>query len=329
MSKLVLFSLILLSCGIFFQLDSSFAQSSEKLTVNNIRIGHPITILLFDSNLNLDSKKSESYSLDLILFESKNVKTTLGPNGAQKEINPRPSVLRETGDDTGIFYSVIEIPSTLKGKRISGGEKISFEYVQRGYGAFLQIQDGAIFDKTPTPEVLANQNSTKPGVTAKKEVIINQECKNNFVQVTKALDGSKVCVKPQTKVKLIERGWANSDLPKTIEPLNVIVKGNQQVRIGTTHTIEVQVMRGDTPVSGARVFIDIEDYGENVIKSFKGYTNSAGNFIFSWEIPKSFNDVKTLLAFIGVTDDISAKTILFKFQIYCLPGESGCQARGN
>ena len=48
-----------------------------------------------------------------------------------------------------------------------------------------------------------------------------------------------------------------------------------------------------------------------------------------WEIPKSFDDIETLLAYVDVTDNISAKTVLFKFQVYCLPDESGCKVEGN
>jgi len=112
-------------------------------------------------------------------------------------------------------------------------------------------------------------------------------------------------------------------------PLEIKVVGETHVRRGTTHTIEVQVIRGSSPIEGARVFLDIEDYGENIIKEFKGYTDSQGYFVFSWEIPQSFDDVETLLAFIDVTDGISSKTELFKFQVYCLPGEQNCKVKGN
>ena len=112
-------------------------------------------------------------------------------------------------------------------------------------------------------------------------------------------------------------------------PLEIKVVGEKQVRRGTTHTIEIQVVRGDIPIENARVFLDIEDYGEDIIKESKGYTDSQGYFVFSWEIPQSFDDVETLLAIIDVTDRISSKTELFKFQVYCLPGEQNCKVKGN
>lgn len=120
-----------------------------------------------------------------------------------------------------------------------------------------------------------------------------------------------------------------NNTPNYSEPLEVKIKGDNQVRRGTTHTLEIQVVRGDIPIEGARVFLDIEDYGENIIKEFKGYTDSQGYFIFSWEIPQSFDDIETLLAIVDVTDDVSSKTVLFKFQVYCLAGEENCKVEGN
>ena len=172
------------------------------------------------------------------------------------------------------------------------------------------------FDSSPPIDIMIEQY--KAGV--KPDVI---SCKESHVLIKK-YNGMSACVKPQTKEKLIQRGWAIES-----STLQIKVVGEKEVRRGTTHTIEVQVLRGDNPVEGARVFIDIEDYGDDLIKEFDGYTNSQGYFVLSWEIPQSFDDIETLLAFIDVTDDISSKTELFKFQVYCLPREKDCKAEGN
>lgn len=108
----------------------------------------------------------------------------------------------------------------------------------------------------------------------------------------------------------------------------VKITGTQQVRGGTTHDINIQVTRDDNPVNDAKIRITIEDYGKEILREFKGRTDSNGKFVFSWEAPK-FDDIKTLLAYIDATDDISAKTVLFKFSVYCLPGETGCKMKGN
>ena len=121
---------------------TTFASNSGS-NGNSYRIGQPLTLFLYDSNLNLDSDQAETYTLDLIRFESDKVKTTLGPKGgAQKDFDPRLSALRETGDNTGVFYTVIKIPRTVKGQTIDLGEKIEFEYTQRGLGAKLVAKPG-------------------------------------------------------------------------------------------------------------------------------------------------------------------------------------------
>lgn len=129
--------------GIISLVPITFAEVSQD---NNkvVRIGHPLTLFLFDSNLNFDSDQAETHSLDLIRFRSDKINTTLGPKGGvQDAFNPRPSALRETGDNTGIFYTVIEIPRSINGQEIGFGEKIEFEYTQRGVGAKLVIKSGS------------------------------------------------------------------------------------------------------------------------------------------------------------------------------------------
>jgi len=188
---------------------------------------------------------------------------------------------------------------------------------------------------------LVSIDSESPLKQFKSGIPIDEiQCKKGLVFAQKGTNGNPICVKPESQQKLIERGWAVSEPGSKVSsqdtnselgtpPLQIKVVGEKQVRRGTTQTIEMQVIRGSSPIEGARVFIDIEDYGEDIIKEFKGYTDSQGYFVFSWEIPQSFDDVETLLAFIDVTDGISSKTELFKFQVYCLPGEQNCKVKGN
>ena len=46
--------------------------------------------------------------------------------------DPEPSELRETGDSTGIFQAIIEIPAAIDGDRLERGEEIELEYVDWG-----------------------------------------------------------------------------------------------------------------------------------------------------------------------------------------------------
>jgi hypothetical protein len=184
----------------------NYGSGSEKITITkNVRIGHPLTILLYDNNLNLDSSRAETYSLDLIQFESDNIRTTLGPaGGVQQEFNPQPSALRETGDNTGLFYSVIEVPRKINGKVIEVNEKIEFEYTQRGLGAFMVIQQGA-FSPEMT-DMIKSSGSTLENEKNSVKQTIEKICKPGFVKIFKP-DGSPICVKSKTAEKLVERGW--------------------------------------------------------------------------------------------------------------------------
>ena len=116
---------------------------------------------------------------------------------------------------------------------------------------------------------------------------------------------------------------------KPSSTLQVKIIGDSFVRRGLTHTINVLVTDGYKPIEGAKVTLTIEDYGEEIIREFEGLTNPNGFFIYSWEVPKSFDDVETLLAFISVSGNGESQTHLWKFKVYCLPGTGNCEVEGN
>ena len=271
------------------------------------------------------------------------------------------------GDDLLIYASLpsYQKPDELRyyidvfdpaGKRIDSTlwfARQDFNYTMRTEHNVFQIVKGGVYTilveqanvMERTGEIVKTISFTlthpPPLMQFKKGVDPHEvQCRKDLQLVIKSSNGIPACVKSETKIKLVDRGWAVSEPELKFEPpdtsskigtppLQIKVVGENQVRRGTTHSIEIQVVRGNIPVEGARVFIDIEDYGEDIIKEFDGYTNSEGYFVLSWEIPQSFDDVETLLAFIDVTDGISSKTELFKFQVYCLPGEKNCKVEGN
>jgi hypothetical protein len=113
--------------------------------------------------------------------------------------------------------------------------------------------------------------------------------------------------------------------------LDVTVDGHKAVRRGTTQNISIHVTNTDGPVTGATVFVHVEDYGEEVFEDifeeFEGVTDSEGNYNVSWEISKDFPNLKTFLVYVDVTDGISSQTKVFKFEVYCLCGEANCECR--
>ena len=92
-------------------------------------------LTLIEPDFDRDNDGAESYTLDLIEWDSDAATTTMGPtgvSGAAAAFDPEPSLFRETGDSTGIFQVVIEIPDTLVGELLDRGEQIDLEYTDWG-----------------------------------------------------------------------------------------------------------------------------------------------------------------------------------------------------
>jgi hypothetical protein len=90
---------------------------------------------LIEPDLDLDSQEAETWDLDLIEWDSDAATTTMGNLGGaanQAAFDPEPTDFRETGDNTGIFQIVIEIPNTLSGEKLDRGEEIQLEYTDWG-----------------------------------------------------------------------------------------------------------------------------------------------------------------------------------------------------
>ena len=214
---------------------------SEKIVLktgpNIYRIGHPLTLFLFESDLNRDSDKAESYSLDLIEFRSDRVRVTLGDHSDDFDANP--SALRETGDNTGVFYTVIKIPREIDGNRINFGEKVSFEYSDSTSVASVFVGEnivdytlsgyisnaGAqiILDKQDAVET--NESSTDAHIhfvamaySPRAQFLNNTsvqsiKCADGLELIMKKSNGMPACVKPSSISILIERGWGIHVLP--------------------------------------------------------------------------------------------------------------------
>jgi len=90
-------------------------------------------LTLIEPDFDLDNDETESYTLDLIEWDSDAAELTMGTlGGSATSFDPEPSQFRETGDSTGIFQVVVEIPDTLSGNLLDRGEKIDLEYTDEG-----------------------------------------------------------------------------------------------------------------------------------------------------------------------------------------------------
>ena len=112
-----------------FDLRNGVLQSDKSVYI----IGGDMILTLIEPDLNLESDEAETYDLDLIEWDSDAAAVTMGNAvGYAANFDPEPSDLRETGDSTGIFQVVVEIPEELAGDRIERGEAIELEYTDYG-----------------------------------------------------------------------------------------------------------------------------------------------------------------------------------------------------
>ena len=112
-----------------FDLRNGVLQTDKSVYV----IGGDMLLILIEPDLNLDSDAAETIDLDLIEWDSDASTLTMGNLGEQAAaFDPEPSDLRETGDNTGIFQVVIEIPRKLGSDELERGEKIDLEYTDYG-----------------------------------------------------------------------------------------------------------------------------------------------------------------------------------------------------
>ena len=118
-----------------FDLRNGVLQSDKSVYI----IGSDMILTLIEPDFDLENDEAETYDLDLIEWDSDAATTTMGNRantvlgaGNAAKFDPEPSDLRETGDSTGIFQIVIEIPQELGGDNIERGEEIVLEYTDWG-----------------------------------------------------------------------------------------------------------------------------------------------------------------------------------------------------
>ena len=117
-----------------FDLRNGVLQADKSVYL----IGSDMILTLIEPDLDLDNDAAESYTLELVEWDSDAATTTLGGidgTGTSADalaFDPEPSKFRETGDSTGIFQVVIEIPSSLSSSPLDRGEKIDLEYTDWG-----------------------------------------------------------------------------------------------------------------------------------------------------------------------------------------------------
>ena len=112
-----------------FDLRNGVLQSDKSVYI----IGSDMILTLIEPDFDLDNDAAETYDLDIIEWDSDAATVTMGnADGEAAAFDPEPTDFRETGDSTGIFQIVIEIPEELQGDRLERGEEIILEYTEIG-----------------------------------------------------------------------------------------------------------------------------------------------------------------------------------------------------
>ena len=110
-----------------FDLRNGVLQSDKSVYI----IGGDLILTVIEPDWDLDNDAAETYDLDLIEWDSDAATVVMGDLGPGV-FDPEPSALRETGDSTGIFQIVIEIPNIILGDNLERGEEIVLEYTDWG-----------------------------------------------------------------------------------------------------------------------------------------------------------------------------------------------------
>jgi len=112
-----------------FDLRNGVLQSDKSVYI----IGSDMILTLIEPDFDLDNDQAETYNLDLIEWDSDAATVTMGNKGGNAAaFDPEPLNFRETGDSTGIFQIVVEIPQELDNDRLERGEEIVLEYTDWG-----------------------------------------------------------------------------------------------------------------------------------------------------------------------------------------------------
>ena len=112
-----------------FDLRNGVLQADKSVYI----IGSDMILTLIEPDLDLDNDQAETYDLDLIEWDSDAGELTMGDRGGEQgSFDPEPLNFRETGDSTGIFQIVVEVPEIFGNNPLERGEEIVLEYTDWG-----------------------------------------------------------------------------------------------------------------------------------------------------------------------------------------------------
>ncbi|MDH3657009.1 MAG: hypothetical protein OEM77_02620 [Nitrosopumilus sp.] len=107
-------------------LSQTYAQVQTSNSGGKTRIGHEFTVRIYEPDANLDSRDEDRIPLSRIEYRGEGgIRTTL----SNPVFDANTSVLRETGENTGMFEVIIKIPRTIDGDTVHIGDWYELRYV--------------------------------------------------------------------------------------------------------------------------------------------------------------------------------------------------------
>jgi hypothetical protein len=160
-------------------------------------------------------------------------------------------------------------------------------------GQALAPEGYELEETTHDAEVLSPLQQFKSGISIDKI-----QCKEGLVIVTK-YDGSPACVKPETKTKLIERGWAISGQLEEKEAINLIKNQYSQFQDFPSNDLPPKIIRAEKSDDGWYVIFETQGSGIPIIEAECFLVDNSKTVIQIGKYKPKIGDMKT---------DISIKT---------------------
>ena len=109
-----------------------------------------MVLTLTDPDLNVDDSATDSYEMDLIEWDSDAASSQLLDNEGITTTNANsftvnPSTLQETGADTGVFQTVVTLPTAqINSTTIDYGEAVILTYKDVGLSGEDSVEDDSL-----------------------------------------------------------------------------------------------------------------------------------------------------------------------------------------
>ena len=105
-------------------------------------LGSDMVVTLTDPDLNLDAGSIETYDMEIIEWDSDACSGGSSCLLDGSDFTNNPSDIQETGEDTGVFQTVVTLPeANVSSTAIDFGEAVTLTYADQGLSGEDQVGD--------------------------------------------------------------------------------------------------------------------------------------------------------------------------------------------